>query len=143
MNIGEAPKNFKNLGINTDTVHLMALNDQLAQMRLWATAAQATVQVLLAKRAQEIPEAVELAPSRTVVPTTLPSVSTPTGKISKADLLQQGEVLGVPKEFLTRKEYLNEHGRPSEEGVQKTLELFEKIKGIKAAGQDPSGLWGV
>lgn len=146
MNLGDAPKQFRNLGINTDTVHLMALNDQLQQMMLWATAAQKTVQVLLAKRAPE-PEpvadvsiaAVPAAPQAPVVGRS--PVSTSSGKVAKAELMRQGLTLGIPEDVLNRKQYLNGGSRPTEEGYRNTVALLHEVKSRKEGGKDLSGLW--
>lgn len=158
MNWGEAPKHLKNLGINTDTVHLMALNDQLSQMILWTTAAKSTVQVLLAKRFPEplpepLPEPPKAEPVQVPVPVQVPSLNTfgtsmdnlmvapGPQKVTKAALLRQGLELRIPEGVLTHKNYLNSGGRPSEKGYLNTQALFAKVESLRSAGQDPSSLW--
>jgi len=132
------------LGINTDTVHLMALDDQLRQLNLWVTAARTTVQVLLAKRAPE-PQPEPIMTSHPFSPPQLLDADPPeysrVQEPTKAALMEQGLALDIPESVLRDPKYLNGTSRPSKEGLKATQVFLGQVKALKAAGQDPSPLW--
>ena len=159
------PKNAPSTSMNPDTVHLMALNDQVSQLINWATAVQATVRVLLAKRigapevapvgplsAMTTPQAASPSPVVTpvvtpvVAPMAVPAVRfgmppSADNEPSKASFLRQTRDLGIPDSVVAGPNYLNHPHRPSNEGFAKTQALIDKVKEMKAAGEDPSTLW--
>lgn len=152
MTFGPAPKNAP--GINPDTVHLMALNDQVAQLITWATAVQSTVRVLLAKR-MPIPEPpVALVPQTPSIQATTSVVAVPpipipptatqpktnTG-VSKADLRFAAVAAGIPDALIMGPDYLNHPSRPTLAGVTRTKDLIQKVQDMKSSGDDPTTLW--
>ena len=123
---------------NPDFVHLKSLSDMCKQIILWATAADAQIQVLLAKR----------APNMTRVPPPL----NPCGEISlasevtplptnKAELHAMAVSLGIPETLLSTKDYLNGNVRPTVDGIKQTQDLIGRVLDKIAVGEDPSNLW--
>lgn len=157
MSIGE-PR--KGTSMNTDTVYLMALNDQLTQTMIWATAARATVQVMLAKRAPEpAPEPVPVVAAPPVaaplfVPPTAPASPAVAqfsaapyppapGKRSKGTLVLEAGIYGIPQSVVLGASYLNHPNRPTDAGLTNTVNLISAVKALREKGEDPSHLWTV
>lgn len=117
---------------NPDYVHLKSLSDMLKQVVTWARAADAQVQILLAKRAP-----VMAPPMNVPVPA---SINDP-HREGKIELWSKAVSLGIPTALLGSPDYLGKKGRPKSEGIVKTKTLIEEVKARIAEGRDPSDLW--
>lgn len=150
---------------NPDFVHLKSLSDMCKQIILWATAADAQIQILLAKRAPNmhvrpdgrIPVGTFVDPP-IPTPPLAPGQSNPCGEIplgtatpcvlqppplptSKVELHKMAVSLGIPAALLATKDYLNDKARPTMVGITRTQDLINKVLDKIAAGADPSELW--
>lgn len=145
MSLSNLPTRPSSSFDNPDFVHLKSLSDMCKQIALWATAADAQIQILLAKRApvmklseprlpdHQIESAKDAPSDSQVKPSSLPT--------SKAELWDMATNLGVPPEVLSTKDYLNDKSRPTLEGTKRTQDLINKVLDKIALGEDPSDLW--
>ena len=145
---------------NPDYVHLKSLSDLLKNIVLWAQAADAQCQILLAKRAPVLnlprPPAplIEAAPApsdpapvveeeavaaRVVEP--LVATAPKEDPFSKGVLWRKATSLGIPESVLEKPDYLGTKGRPSLTGMIKTKKLIDDAMEKIVVGEDPSVLW--
>jgi hypothetical protein len=105
---------------------------------LWAQAADAQCQILLAKRAPVM----TVASPPDSIPVTVPVQVPPAPKtLAKADVRALALSLGIPGTLIDDHRYLNGKSKPTTLGTFATMELIDKVKDHVAAGKDPSSLW--
>ncbi len=163
MSFSNLPTRTSSSFDNPDYVHMKSLSDMCKQIILWATAADAQIQILLAKRAPDmrmrdrVPDHPGYGPSP---PTrndpcpregpknpcdeiSLEGVATIVAPLptSKAKLWEMAVNLGIPTSLLATKEYLNDKARPSLDGIKRTQGLINQVLDKIAGGEDPSDLW--
>lgn len=153
---------------NPDYVHLKSLSDMLKNIVLWAQAADAQCQILMAKRAPVLnlrpaskPEPCGEVALKTAEPTALADVPPPPpvdpdkdvhvtataptiakeNPLSKGDLWKRATAIGIPESVLESPDYLGTKGRPSLTGMIKTKKLVDDAMDKIVMGEDPSVLW--
>jgi hypothetical protein len=144
MSISNLPVRSTGSFDNPDFVHLKSLSDMCKQIILWATAADAQIQVLLAKRAPNMSRRPENPCGEDVlvnIGTTKLESKAPSMPTSKVDLMTLALSLGIPATLLATKDYLNDKARPSLEGIKRTQDLINQVLDKIAGGHDPSGMW--
>ena len=125
---------------NPDYVHLKSLSDMMKQIILWATAADAQAQILLAKKAPQLALPTASAP---LAPATREIETNPTkiGLVRKDELRARALTLGVPADFIDLPEYLNGNRRPTLVGIRNTQLLLDAILECVIEGKSANHLW--
>jgi len=133
---------------NPDYFHLKSLSDMLKNVTLWAQAADAQVQILLAKRAPMIrvglahpPEPSSCDDDSQSKGMTSPSTQATNLPTTKSKLYTMAESLGIPETLLATRDYLNGSSKPTSDGIKRTRDLISKVLDKIAMGEDPSELW--
>ena len=145
---------------NPDYIHLRSLSDMLKNVVLWATAADAQVQILLAKRAPVMNDfGMHRPPVRTEpggnpcgevflrhesgapllhIPPLVDPTAFPT---TKKELRKLALAMGIPEVIIDGQQYLNGKSRPSLVGIVATQSLLAMTKQWISEGKNPAEIW--